>query len=91
MEAPEDLVEASENGSDKSSDVTSSFEEGYEPAGIKDEPAGYKKAFVTKRLMVFAGLVIGYASFYITRNSFIYTAPVMVDAGVISMTQVRHC
>ena len=65
-----------------------SLEEGYEAAGVQEKPEGYTKSFLTKRLMVFVGLVIGYSSFYITRNSFIYTAPVMVEAGVIDMAQV---
>jgi len=68
--------------------LAKSFEEGYEPAGIKDEPQGYTAAFVRNRLLVFAGLVLGYSCYYITRNSFIYTAPVMVEQGVLNMTQV---
>lgn len=69
--------------------LSKSFEEGHEPADYKSEPKGYTKEFIRKRLLIFAGLVAGYACFYITRNSFIYTAPVMVDAGVINMTQVQ--
>lgn len=68
--------------------LSKSFEEGYEPAGIKEQPQGYTPAFVRNRLLVFAGLVLGYSCYYITRNSFIYTAPVMVEAGVLNMTQV---
>ena len=81
-------LESQEANIEEPQGVEKSFEEGYEPAGLKDEPKGYTKAFLFNRLLVFAGLVIGYACFYITRNSFIYTAPVMVDAGVITMTQV---
>ena len=85
MEMTGDLLPEAGNGNA----AQKSFEEGYEPAGFKNEPKGYTKAFLFNRLLVFAGLVVGYSCFYITRNSFIYTAPVMVDAGAITMTQVR--
>jgi sugar phosphate permease len=68
--------------------LSKSFEEGYGPAEIKQEPVGYTPSFVRYRMLVFAGLVLGYSCYYITRNSFIYTAPVMVEAGVLTMTQV---
>ncbi|GFH06600.1 MFS domain-containing protein [Haematococcus lacustris] len=38
----------------------------------------YSPDFVRRRLMVFFGIVIGYSSYYLTRNSLTYTAPVMV-------------
>ncbi|KAK9864915.1 hypothetical protein WJX84_009121 [Apatococcus fuscideae] len=50
----------------------------------------YPKAFVTRRLVTFVGIVIGYACFYLTRNSLTYTAPVMVADPALKMdiTQV---
>lgn len=54
-------------------------------------PVQYSKEFVRTRLITFAGIVLGYASFYLTRNSLTYTAPAMVaDASLgVSMTDVR--
>mmetsp|Transcript_5298 Transcript_5298/g.12909 ORF Transcript_5298/g.12909 Transcript_5298/m.12909 type:complete len:568 (-) Transcript_5298:203-1906(-) len=89
MLSAEELMDNKTKGKDSGSGLlSSSFEEGFEPADFKSEPQGYTRQFIANRLLVFAGLVLGYSCFYITRNSFIYTAPVMVDAGVINMTQV---
>ena len=51
----------------------------------------YPPKFVVARLITFAGIVLGYACFYLTRNSLTYTAPAMVaDASLgVSMTDVR--
>ena len=51
----------------------------------------YSPEFVRTRLITFAGIVLGYACFYLTRNSLTYTAPVMVadKALGISLTDVR--
>ncbi|GFR44243.1 hypothetical protein Agub_g5444 [Astrephomene gubernaculifera] len=38
----------------------------------------YSPDFIRRRLFVFFGIVIGYSSYYLTRNSLTYTAPVMV-------------
>ncbi len=55
------------------------------------EGAAYTPAFVRRRLLVFLGIVIGYSSYYLTRNSLTYTAPVMVADHALGMdiTQVR--
>eukprot|EP00746_Dinoflagellata_sp_MGD_P067670 gnl/MRDRNA2_/MRDRNA2_27936_c0_seq1.p1 gnl/MRDRNA2_/MRDRNA2_27936_c0~~gnl/MRDRNA2_/MRDRNA2_27936_c0_seq1.p1 ORF type:complete len:925 (+),score=216.79 gnl/MRDRNA2_/MRDRNA2_27936_c0_seq1:105-2879(+) len=39
--------------------------------------------FKAKRLLVFAFIVVGYSCYYITRNSLYFTAPVMVDQGIV--------
>ncbi|GIL45286.1 hypothetical protein Vafri_2446 [Volvox africanus] len=44
------------------------------PSSPPPQPAG----FLARRLMVFSGLVLGYAAYYLTRNSLTYAAPVMV-------------
>lgn len=58
---------------------------------LSEAPVQYSKEFVRTRLITFAGIVLGYASFYLTRNSLTYTAPAMVaDASLgVSMTDVR--
>eukprot|EP00884_Botryococcus_braunii_P006797 jgi/Botrbrau1/16118/Bobra.7_2s0080.2 len=50
----------------------------------------YPNEFVVRRIVVFVGIVIGYASYYLTRNSLTYTAPVMVADPKLAMdiTQV---
>ncbi len=50
----------------------------------------YPPAFTARRLLTFAGIVLGYSSFYLTRNSLTYTAPAMVaDSALgLSMTDV---
>ncbi|KAK9916786.1 hypothetical protein WJX75_006994 [Coccomyxa subellipsoidea] len=58
---------------------------GDEPVkSLQDLPA-YPRAFVVRRLLVFVGIVIGYASYYLTRNSLTYTAPVMVSDATLKM------
>jgi sugar phosphate permease len=59
-------------------------------AGSSENPQ-YSPEFVRTRLITFAGIVLGYACFYLTRNSLTYTAPVMVadEALGISLTDVR--
>ena len=62
--------------SSSSSSSSSSSEARF--AGIKtlsDLPS-YPKDFVLRRLVVFVGIVIGYACYYLTRNSLTYAAPV---------------
>ncbi|GLI66075.1 hypothetical protein VaNZ11_009794 [Volvox africanus] len=44
------------------------------PSSPPPQPAG----FLARRLLVFSGLVLGYAAYYLTRNSLTYAAPVMV-------------
>eukprot|EP00889_Picochlorum_renovo_P005293 jgi/Picre1/32323/NNA_007669.t1 len=57
---------------------------------LSEAPVQYSKEFVRTRLITFAGIVLGYASFYLTRNSLTYTAPAMVaDASLgVSMTDI---
>ncbi|KAI8100349.1 hypothetical protein M9435_006833 [Picochlorum sp. BPE23] len=57
---------------------------------LSEVPVQYSKEFVRTRLITFAGIVLGYASFYLTRNSLTYTAPAMVaDASLgVSMTDI---
>jgi OPA family sugar phosphate sensor protein UhpC-like MFS transporter len=57
----------------------------------EDASQKYSGEFIRTRLMSFAGIVLGYSCFYLTRNSLTYTAPAMVaDATLgITMTDVR--
>ncbi|KAL3139964.1 hypothetical protein ABBQ38_004251 [Trebouxia sp. C0009 RCD-2024] len=50
----------------------------------------YPQDFVRRRLVVFVAIVIGYACYYLTRNSLTYTAPVMTADPALKMdiTQV---
>ncbi|CAK0755091.1 hypothetical protein CVIRNUC_002347 [Coccomyxa viridis] len=59
------------------------------PKSLQDYES-YPKQFVVRRLVVFVGIVIGYACYYLTRNSLTYTAPVMVSDPSLKMdiTQV---
>ena len=52
----------------------------------------YPADFVRRRLLVFVSIVIGYACYYLTRNSLTYAAPVMVADAALGMdiTQVRE-
>jgi len=45
----------------------------------------YSKDFVLRRLLVFASIVLGYSTYYLTRNSLTYTAPVMVADPKLAM------
>ncbi|EFJ46805.1 hypothetical protein VOLCADRAFT_92625 [Volvox carteri f. nagariensis] len=45
----------------------------------------YSPDFIRRRLMVFVGIVVGYSSYYLTRNSLTYTAPVMVADPTLHM------
>eukprot|EP00747_Dinoflagellata_sp_TGD_P110199 gnl/TRDRNA2_/TRDRNA2_170895_c1_seq1.p1 gnl/TRDRNA2_/TRDRNA2_170895_c1~~gnl/TRDRNA2_/TRDRNA2_170895_c1_seq1.p1 ORF type:complete len:608 (+),score=88.40 gnl/TRDRNA2_/TRDRNA2_170895_c1_seq1:192-1826(+) len=47
-------------------------------------PVEYPKGFRTRQLVGFAFMVIGYSSYYVTRNSLYFTAPEMVKAGVVA-------
>ncbi|GIL82636.1 hypothetical protein Vretimale_8235 [Volvox reticuliferus] len=49
------------------------------------EAPSYSPDFIRRRLLVFVGIVIGYSSYYLTRNSLTYTAPVMVADPVLHM------
>ncbi|KAG2501306.1 hypothetical protein HYH03_001104 [Edaphochlamys debaryana] len=53
-------------------------------------PAAQPPGFYARRLLVFSGLVLGYAAYYLTRNSLTYTAPAMVadPALAFSLAQV---
>lgn len=37
-------------------------------------------AFLRQRLLVFAGITLGYAAYYVTRSSLTFTAPVMLNS-----------
>jgi len=54
------------------------------PGAAGDMPS-YPPAFVARRLLTFACIVIGYASYYLTRNSLTYTAPVMVADATLGL------
>ncbi|CAL8466766.1 g6302 [Coccomyxa elongata] len=54
-----------------------------QPASLQGKP--YPRAFVIRRFFVFIGIVIGYACYYLTRNSLTYTAPVMVSDPTLKM------
>lgn len=45
----------------------------------------YSPEFIRRRLMVFFAIVIGYSSYYLTRNSLTYTAPAMVADPTLGM------
>jgi sugar phosphate permease len=47
-------------------------------AATAGEMPSYPPAFVARRLLTFACIVLGYSCYYLTRNSLTYTAPVMV-------------
>ncbi|WIA32408.1 hypothetical protein OEZ86_003235 [Tetradesmus obliquus] len=49
-----------------------------EPDAAAAAAAPYSADFVRRRLLVFAGIVIGYTTFYLTRGSLTYSAPAMV-------------
>lgn len=55
------------------------------PASLSELPA-YPKDFVTRRLITFVSIVLGYSCFYLTRNSLTYTAPVMVADKTLGFT-----
>jgi sugar phosphate permease len=46
----------------------------------------YPAPFVRRRLLTFAGIVLGYSCFYLTRNSLTYTAPAMVADAALGIT-----
>lgn len=47
--------------------------------------AQYSRAFLVRRWITFVGIVLGYACYYLTRNSLTYTAPVMVADPLLNM------
>lgn len=49
------------------------------------ELPSYPKDFVFRRLLVFAGIVLGYSMFYLTRLSLTYAAPVMVADPLLGL------
>uniref|UniRef100_A0A7R9V7P4 Major facilitator superfamily (MFS) profile domain-containing protein n=1 Tax=Chlamydomonas euryale TaxID=1486919 RepID=A0A7R9V7P4_9CHLO len=53
--------------------------------GASDKPLEYAPEFVRRRLLVFISIVVGYSSYYLTRNSLTYTAPVMVADPSLGM------
>ncbi|KAL0031772.1 hypothetical protein WJX79_006580 [Trebouxia sp. C0005] len=83
---PSDHQPLSGSGSQESSKPATS---GSPQQSLQDLPA-YPEDFVRRRLIVFIGIVIGYACYYLTRNSLTYTAPVMTADPALKMdiTQV---
>ena len=51
----------------------------------------YPADFVRRRLLVFGSIVIGYACYYLTRNSLTYAAPVMVADAALGMDITQVC
>eukprot|EP00216_Chloropicon_sp_CCMP2111_P003922 CAMPEP_0198240332 /NCGR_PEP_ID=MMETSP1446-20131203/5482_1 /TAXON_ID=1461542 ORGANISM="Unidentified sp, Strain CCMP2111" /NCGR_SAMPLE_ID=MMETSP1446 /ASSEMBLY_ACC=CAM_ASM_001112 /LENGTH=494 /DNA_ID=CAMNT_0043923051 /DNA_START=55 /DNA_END=1539 /DNA_ORIENTATION=+ len=47
-----------------------------------DNPQKYPKSFYRVRIFTFVGILVGYACYYLTRNSLTYTAPVMVASDL---------
>lgn len=56
-----------------------------EPVAAEDAVPSYSPEFIRRRLVVFFGIVIGYSSYYLTRNSLTYTAPAMVADATLGM------
>lgn len=54
-----------------------------QPAATADMQ--YSADFIRRRLVVFVCIVVGYACYYLTRNSLTYTAPVMVADPTLGM------
>lgn len=85
---PEDHpgTEGQSTSSDSQAPATSSSGQ---QQSLQDLPS-YPEDFVRRRLIVFIGIVIGYACYYLTRNSLTYTAPVMTADPALKMdiTQV---
>uniref|UniRef100_A0A7S0YG03 Major facilitator superfamily (MFS) profile domain-containing protein n=1 Tax=Polytomella parva TaxID=51329 RepID=A0A7S0YG03_9CHLO len=55
------------------------------PLSTPTPTPGYSREFILRRLVVFLSIVLGYSSYYLTRNSLTYTAPVMVADTSLSM------
>ncbi|WIA12281.1 hypothetical protein OEZ85_012340 [Tetradesmus obliquus] len=62
----------------KAADVPAAPQEPDAAAAAAAAAAPYSADFVRRRLLVFAGIVIGYTTFYLTRGSLTYSAPAMV-------------
>eukprot|EP00873_Tetraselmis_striata_P014517 jgi/Tetstr1/434781/TSEL_023832.t1 len=65
-------------------------EKGAGEAAAEDSPEAddslqYSRAFLVRRWITFVGIVLGYACYYLTRNSLTYTAPVMVADPLLGM------
>jgi sugar phosphate permease len=57
-----------------------------QPASAEEiTSAQYSRAFLVRRWITFVGIVLGYACYYLTRNSLTYTAPVMVADPLLNM------
>lgn len=57
-------------------------------------PDSPPRAFLRQRLLVFGGILLGYASYYITRSSLTFTAPVMMaepSLGVDLVSWMATC
>ena len=55
-------------------------------AAAASEGAPYAADFVRRRLLVFAGLVVGYTTFYLTRGSLTYSAPLLLADKSLGLT-----
>uniref|UniRef100_A0A1D2ACF3 Major facilitator superfamily (MFS) profile domain-containing protein n=1 Tax=Auxenochlorella protothecoides TaxID=3075 RepID=A0A1D2ACF3_AUXPR len=75
-------VQAAYSGASPSDPQDSSTEA--KPASLADLPA-YPSDFTFRRFITFAGIVLGYSCFYLTRNSLTYTAPAMVQDATLGI------
>ncbi|GMH43125.1 hypothetical protein BSKO_11047 [Bryopsis sp. KO-2023] len=55
--------------------------------GVMKEP--YPKSFVTARLVTFAFMWLAYGSYYLTRNSLAFTAPLMIKDQALGITMAK--
>mmetsp|Transcript_13336 Transcript_13336/g.58057 ORF Transcript_13336/g.58057 Transcript_13336/m.58057 type:complete len:225 (-) Transcript_13336:1400-2074(-) len=52
---------------------------------IDPETGGYSRSFLLVRVAVFFSILIGYACYYLTRNSLTFTAPAMVASPALGL------
>ncbi|GBG00575.1 hypothetical protein Rsub_13356 [Raphidocelis subcapitata] len=74
---------SSSSSSSSSSAVTSTALQRAAPLAAAPPAPAYPPGFEARRLVVFGGMLAGYACYYLTRNSLTYSAPTMVaDASL---------
>jgi len=85
-----DLCKASAESRDGDSEPTAASASTAAGVSSLSELPEYPADFIRRRWITFLGIVLGYACFYLTRNSLTYTAPAMVADKVLglSMTDV---
>uniref|UniRef100_A0A6U2BE34 Major facilitator superfamily (MFS) profile domain-containing protein n=2 Tax=Micromonas pusilla TaxID=38833 RepID=A0A6U2BE34_MICPS len=52
---------------------------------FETESGGYTKSFLLVRMTVFLSILLGYACYYLTRNSLTFTAPAMVASPALGL------